>query len=57
VTGADFTSPDWRFLFNPQDNRLSYDVDGSGAASDRMALCSLLQGTLNSSLIQRTAPG
>ncbi|MCZ8182170.1 MAG: hypothetical protein O9322_04300 [Beijerinckiaceae bacterium] len=56
VSGTDFTRSDQRFLFNTQDNTLYYDADGSGAASDKMAVCTLLQGTLDASLIQLIAP-
>jgi Ca2+-binding RTX toxin-like protein len=56
VSGTDFTTSDQRFLFNTQDNTLYYDADGSGAAADRMAVCRLLQGSLDSSLIQLVAP-
>ncbi|MCZ8375716.1 MAG: calcium-binding protein [Beijerinckiaceae bacterium] len=56
ISGTDFTSSDQRFLFNTQDNTLYFDADGAGAASEKLAVCQLLQGTLDASLIQLVAP-
>ncbi|MFY8114137.1 MAG: VCBS domain-containing protein [Rhabdaerophilum sp.] len=51
MAGTDFTNTDQRFLWNANDSTLYYDADGAGAAWGKVAVCRLLQGTLDSSMI------
>ncbi|MCZ8186563.1 MAG: hypothetical protein O9308_09290 [Beijerinckiaceae bacterium] len=52
TSGTAFTDTTQRFLFNTQDNTLYYDADGAGAASNMLAICTLLQGTLTANDIR-----